>query len=94
MLHHILVKFTPDAGDHAALESRIRALFADALAVPGVVVVRVIPSCISLPNRHDLMIVLTLSREGLAAFDASPVHARWKAEFGPLVAQKTIFDCE
>ena len=94
MLHHILVKFTSDAGDHAVLESRIRALFADALAVPGVFAVWVIPSCISLPNRHDLMIVLTLSREGLAAFDASPVHARWKAEFGPLVAQKTIFDCE
>ena len=32
MLHHILVKFTPDAGDHAVLESRIRALFADAPA--------------------------------------------------------------
>lgn len=40
------------------------------------------------------MVVLTLSREGLAAFDASPVHARRKAEFGPLIAQKTIFDCE
>ena len=94
MLHHILVKFTPDAGDHAALEARIRALFDGARSVPGVEDVRVIPSCISLPNRHDLMIVLTLSREGLAAFDASPVHARWKEEFGPLIAQKTIFDCE
>ena len=94
MLHHILVKFTSDAGDHAALESRIRALFGQALAVPGVSAVRVLPSCIDRPNRHDLMIVMTLSREGLAAFDASPVHARWKAEFGPLIAQKTIFDCE
>ena len=43
MLHHILVKFTSAAGDHAVLESRIRALFADALAVPGVFAVRVIP---------------------------------------------------
>ena len=94
MLHHILVKFVPDADDHAALESRIRALFGQALAVPGVFAVRVIPSCIDRPNRHDLMIVMTLSREGLAAFVASPVHARWKAEFGALIAQKTIFDCE
>ena len=94
MLHHILVKFTPEAGEHARLEARIRALFAEATAVPGVEDVRVISSCVSLPNRHDLMIVLTLSREGLAAFDASSVHARWKAEFGALIAQKTIFDCE
>ena len=94
MLHHILVRFTPDAGDHAALESRIRVLFAGALAVPGVSAVRVIPSCVSLPNRHDLMIVMELTREGLAAFDASPIHARWKAGFGPVIAQKTIFDCE
>ena len=78
----------------AALLEAVRALFAEATAVPGVGEVQVIPNVIPRPNRYDLMIVLTLSREGLAAFDASPVHARWKAEFGALIAQKTIFVCE
>ena len=93
MLHHILVKWN-EGEDRSALLEAVRTLFAEAIAVPGVGNVQVIPNVIPRPNRYDLMIVLTLSREGLAAFDVSPVHARWKAEFGPLVAQKTIFDCE
>lgn len=40
------------------------------------------------------MIVLTMPSEALPAWDASDLHKRWKAEYGALIAQKAIFDCD
>ena len=46
------------------------------------------------PNRHDLMIEMLLTPEGLAVYDGSQMHQDWKAQYGQYIEQKTIFDCE
>lgn len=94
LLHYILVKYSDAVTDPSALERDVRALFAPAAALPGVHGVSVRPAVIRAQNRHDLMIVMRMEPKALAAFDASPIHRRWKAEFGRFVAQKTIFDCD
>ena len=93
MLHHILVKWN-EGEDRAALLEAVRALFAEATAVPGVGEVQVIPNVIPRPNRYDLMIVLTLPADALPGWDASKLHRRWKAVYGDRIASKAIFDCE
>ena len=40
------------------------------------------------------MIEMILTPEGLAIYDASPMHQEWKAQYGQYIEQKTIFDCE
>lgn len=94
MRHLIIVKYTDAVRDRAALERDIRALFAPAASMPGVNGVQVLSACLTGGKRYDLMIEMNMSREALAAFDASEIHARWKRDFGAYVLQKTIFDCE
>ena len=45
-------------------------------------------------NRYDVLIVLDMERDALPLYDGSAPHHRWKEEFGPLLAQKAIFDFE
>ena len=53
-----------------------------------------IPNVVDRPNRYDLMIRLTMDTPALTAYDASEAHHRWKELYGPLIAQKAIFDCD
>ena len=94
MLHYILVNYAPGVNDPSALERAVRTLFAGASSIPGVHGVSVRSAAIRAANRHDLMIVMDMEREALSSFDASPIHQRWKAEFGRYIAQKAIFDCD
>ena len=91
MRHHILVKWKegakPDLGE-------IKAIFEEALALPGVDSVGLYPNVIDRPNRYDLMIQLCMERGALEGYDASEAHKRWKALYGDMIASKVIFDCE
>lgn len=94
MRHHIIVKYTDQVTDKAVLAKEITALFAPAAEIPGVYGADVTPNVIDRPNRYDLMIVVRMDKDALPTWDASELHHRWKAEYGHLVAAKTIFDCE
>lgn len=94
MLHHILVKWNDQVADKARLQGEIEALFQRALDVPGIRRVQVLPNVIDRPNRYDLLILLTMEPEALPAYDAYGAHHAFKATYGPLMAQKAIFDCE
>ena len=90
MLHHILVKWKEKPADPAALNGEIEALFRQALSIPGVQGVEVIPNVVDRPNRYDLMIRLTMDTPALTAYVASEAQHRWKELYGPLIAQKAI----
>lgn len=94
MKHHIIVKFDDTVADKAALIEEIRALYAPAAEISGVDGVSLIPNCIARPNRYDLMIVLSMAEDALPTWDASSLHATWKAEYGKYLEKKCIFDCE
>lgn len=92
MRHHILVKWKenipkPDLG-------AIQAIFNETLLIPGVDSVALYPNVVDRPNRYDLLILIGMKRETLAAYDASAAHQRWKATYGDQIASKAIFDCE
>lgn len=94
MLHHILVKWNDQVADKARLQLEIETLFQRALDVPGIHRVQVLPNVVDRPNRYDLLILLTMEPEALPAYDACEAHHAFKAAYGPLMAQKAIFDCE
>lgn len=94
MLHHILVKYNDQVKDKAALVPEITALFDHMLTIPGVHRVTVHPNVVDRPNRYDLMIVITMEPDALPRYDDSEWHHRWKADYGHLIAQKAIFDCD
>lgn len=93
MEHYIVVKFTPDVADKAAMIDEIERLFAPAAQMEGVHGVCVRRACIERENRHDAMIVLTMEEEALPRFDASDIYRAWKRGYARYVADKTIFDC-
>lgn len=93
MKHYIIVKFD-ESVDANEMVSQIRELFHKALDINGVDKVEIYVSNIDLPNRHDLMIKMSLSQIALELFDNSEVHKKWKSEYGRYIIQKTIFDCE
>ena len=93
MKHYIIVKFD-ESVDANEMVSNIRELFNKALDINGVDKVEIYVSNINLPNRHDLMIKMSLSQIALELFDNSEVHKKWKSEYGRYIIQKTIFDCE
>ena len=93
MRHHILVKFI-EGTDVDARIAPIREIFAGTLSIPGVRKVEIKRNCVDRPNRYDLMIVLEMDPEALPVYDESEPHKRWKTEYGPITAQKAIFDCE
>lgn len=93
MRHMIIVKFKEKV-DWDGMLPAIKELFQTALAIDGVSQVEVHRSNSDRPNRHDLMIEMVLTPEGLAAYDSSQMHRDWKAQYGKYIEQKTIFDCE
>ena len=95
MKHCIIAKYTPQAYERRAeLLPRIREIFAVAGEIPGVRGAEVYPNCVARDNRYDVLIVLDMAPEALPVYDASAMHHLWKEEFGPLLAQKAIFDFE
>lgn len=93
MKHYIIVKFK-DNVDWEEMLPAIAELFKKALALEGVNQVEVHRSNSDRPNRHDLMIEMHLTPEGLAVYDGSKMHQDWKKQYGQYIEQKTIFDCE
>lgn len=93
MKHYIIVKFD-ESVDANEMVSQIRELFHKALDINGVDKAEIYISNINLPNRHDLMIKMSLSQIALELFDNSEVHKKWKSDYGRYIIQKTIFDCE
>ena len=73
---------------------RIRQIFSAASELEGVSGASVYPNCVARDNRYDVLIVLDMAPEALPVYDASAMHHLWKEEFGPLLAQKAIFDFE
>lgn len=94
MKHHIIVKFTPEVADKAALIGEVKALFAAEPMPDGVTSYDFFENCVARDNRFDLMIVVHLPQAALPAWDTSSVHKRWKSDFGQYVEKKAIFDCE
>ena len=94
MKHYIIVKWNELVTDKAAMAERAEGAFAGVTALPGVTDCRVIRSCSSRPNRFDLVIAMEMTEEGLACYDASELHKRWKADFTQYFASKAVFDCE
>ncbi|MDE7199233.1 MAG: Dabb family protein [Lachnospiraceae bacterium] len=93
MKHYIIVKFKENVDWNGMLPA-IKELFQTALAIDGVNQVEVHCSNSGRPNRHDLMIEMRLTPEGLAVYDSSQMHRDWKTQYGQYIEQKTIFDCE
>jgi hypothetical protein len=93
MKHHIIVKFKEGTDVRALLEP-VRSIFEETLAIPGIRKIDFKLSNSDRANRYDLMIVMDMDQEALPAYDVSEPHLRWKSEYGALVAQKAIFDCD
>lgn len=95
MKHCILAKYRAEVYPRReALLPRIREIFAPLTDLPGIHGVRVYPNCVARDNRYDVLIVLDMERDVLPLYDTSAPHHLWKEEFGPLLAQKAIFDFE
>ena len=93
MKHYIIAKFK-DRNDTTRFLPEITKLFDQTLALDGVERVDIHPSNSTRENRYSLMIEMTLTLEGLNAFDASDVHRIWKETYGDRLESKAIFDCE
>lgn len=93
MKRYIIVKFEENIKTKEVLNT-IKALFKKAMDIKGIDKVEIFTSNIDLPNRYDLMIEMTLSRQALTEFDNSYIHKEWKSRFGKYIISKTIFDCE
>ena len=95
MKHCILAKYRPEVYPRRTeLLPRIREIFAPLTALDGVRGVTVYPNCVARDNRCDVLIVVDMAPDALPLYDASAPHHLWKEEFGPLLAQKVIFDFE
>ena len=73
MKHYIIVKFK-DREDTEKLLPEIKALFQKALDLKGVESVLIHKSNSNRENRYSIMIEMSLSQEGLEAFDASEIQ--------------------
>ncbi len=93
MKHYILAKFN-EGCDKASLVGPVTELFEETLTIPGVHAVRVLPCCIDRPNRYDLMIEIEMDRPALELYDACEPHKKWKQQYGSMLKEKAIFDCE
>ena len=93
MEHYIIVKLK-DKSETKSLIPGIKEIFDKTLVIPGVNKVDIIPSNSERSNRHDIMIKMDVTPEGLEAYDASDAHAEWKRVYGDKIETKTIFDCE
>lgn len=93
MKHYIIVKFNENA-EKEKIINPINELFQKAMHIKEVIKVEIFESNIDLPNRHDLMIKMDLSKKALEEFDNGEIHKEWKEKYGRYIMNKTIFDCE
>ena len=93
MKHYILAKFKDNA-DTERLYFEIKTLFERTLEIEGVEKVVVHKTNSTRENRYSIMIEMTLTPQGLAAYDVCDAHKEWKAKYGDRLASKAIFDCE
>ena len=94
MRHHILVKWNEQAPDHDQLRQEIASLFQALLEVPGIHHVDVLPSVIDRPNRYDLLVLITMDKDALPAYDGCAAHHAFKETYTPYMEKKAIFDCD
>lgn len=94
MKHHILVKWNEHAPDHDQLRREIESLFQALPEVPGIHQADVLPSVIDRPNRYDLLILITMDKDALAAYDGCAAHHAFKDTYTPWMEKKAIFDCD
>ncbi len=92
MKHYIIAKFK-DRDDTEKLLPEINELFKETLELNGVENFTIHKSNSTRANRYSIMIEMTLSHEGLEAFDVSDVHKKWKEIYGDRLENKVIFDC-
>ena len=93
MEHYIIVKFK-EGTDVNALVEPVRGIFEETLKIPGIRSLDIRVSNSDIPNRFDLMIIITMEKEALPAYADSEPHLRWKREYGDRIAKKAIFDCD
>lgn len=93
MKHYIIVKFK-EGFDYRSIKEPVEALFRQMLTIEGIHDVEVRLSNSERANRFDMMILIHMDPEALTAYDASEPHHQWKAQYGPQIAAKTIFDCD
>ena len=93
MNHYIIVKFNDDY-DYLKEIDNIQELFDESLKISGIDKVNIYVSNSKLSNRYDLMIKMELTSDGLAKFDNSWIHKKWKEDYGKYIESKTIFDCD
>lgn len=92
MTHYIIVKFDEKV-DYMNLINPIKDLFEESLKIEGIDKVEIKVSNVNLPNRHHLMIKMELTPNALIEFDNSDIHKQWKEQYGSLIINKVIFDC-
>ena len=93
MKHYIIVKFNSDYDYKKEIEN-INKLFNEALKIEGVNKIDIYKSNSDRTNRHNLMIKMELTEQGLIDFDNSWIHKKWKEDYGKYIETKTIFDCD
>ena len=93
MKHYILAKFK-DKADTERLFPEVKEIFERTLQIDGVEDVVIHKSNSSRENRYSIMIEMTLTPQGLEAYDVSAPHKEWKAKYGDKLECKAIFDCE
>lgn len=93
MKHYIIVKFNSNYDYKKEIEN-INKLFNEALKIEGVNKIDIYKSNSDRTNRHDLMIKMELTEQGLIDFDNSWIHKKWKEDYGKYIETKTIFDCD
>lgn len=94
MKHHIIVKWNDGVTDKKAIAEQVRTLFSGCAGISGVACAELYENCVDRENRYDLMIVIDMESDALAAWDASELHKRWKRDYGSLIERKAIFDCD
>ena len=93
MQHHIIVKWK-NTVDKQEISKKVRRLYESAVEIPGVHGMIIKDNLIARPNRYDLMIALDMDEDALVIWDNSELHLKWKSEYGSLIENKCIFDCE
>ncbi len=93
MKHYIIVKFI-EGYNYIEEINNIKELFNESLKLDGVSRIDIYKSNSSRSNRYDLMIMMTLTNDGLDSFDNSWIHKKWKEDYGKYIESKTIFDCD
>lgn len=79
MLHHIIVKWNEDV-DKNTIAEEVRAMYAKATQIEGIIGVEIKENIIPRDNRYDLMIVLEMDKDSLSNWDDSELHKQWKSQ--------------